>query len=90
MGEIHKNTNTHNEINKTKKQMIRRLHLKKNNEILIGVDVFIYIWSQIPAYKFLSKLIELPIIYQFSNIFYEVLALLLYLKNYRQVARSKK
>ena len=55
-----------------------------NDEILIGIDAFIFIWSKIPKYIILSKLLKLPIIYQFSFIIYEILAFLLYIKNYKQ------
>ena len=82
---IHKDNDTLKSIDKTNKQLIRRLHLEIDNEILVGVDAFIFIWSQIPAYKLLSKIIKLPIIYQIALAVYEFLALLLYLKNYKQV-----
>lgn len=77
-------------INKTQKQLIRRLHLQINNEILIGVDAFIYIWSKIPSYKFISKIIKLPIVYQIAVFFYEILSFLLYLKNYKQIIKISK
>ena len=82
-----KNTN---EINKNSKQLLRRLHVKINDEILVGVDAFIYIWSKIPKYKFLSTLIKLPIFYQLSIILYEILAFLLYLKNFKQIKQLEK
>ena len=77
--------NIKNEINITPKQLARRLHVKNNDELLIGVDAFIFIWSYIPRYKFLSKLLKIPVIYFFANIFYEIIAFLLYLKNYSQI-----
>ena len=73
MGGIHQTHNIIKYINKNPKEIIRRLHLKKNDEILIGVDAFSYIWSQIPKYRFLSFFIKLPIIYHLSKILYEIL-----------------
>ena len=87
---IHQTPNIKKYINKTPKEIIRRLHLKKNDEILIGVDAFVYIWSQIPKYKFLSIFVKLPIIYHLSKILYEILAFLLYLKNYNQIQKLSK
>ena len=72
------------DLPKTRNQILRRIHLQSNDEILVGVDVFIFIWSKIPKYKYLSKLLRLPIIYQIAFISYELLAFLLYLKNYKQ------
>ena len=69
---------------KSKNQLLRRLHIKKNDEILIGVDAFIFIWAEIPKYKILSKLLRFPIIYQIAFIAYEFLAFLLFIKNYKQ------
>ena len=73
-----------NEIKKNRNQLLRRIHLKNNDEILIGIDAFIFIWSKIQRYKFLSKLLKLPIIYQLAFIGYEILAFLLFIKNYKQ------
>ena len=72
------------EINRTYKQLLRRLHVKNNNKIFVGVDAFIIIWSQIPRYKTLAKIIKIPIIYHLAFVTYEILALFLYFKNYSQ------
>ena len=69
---IHSITNLGVQINKSPKQLIRRLHVKKDNKILIGVDAFIYIWSQMPGFVILSRIIKIPIIYQFSKLIYEI------------------
>ena len=87
---IHDNLNSNKEINKTQKQLIRRLHLMINNEIFVGVDAFIYIWSKIPSYKFLSKIVKLPIIYHIAIVLYEIIAFFLYLKNYKQISKINK
>ena len=87
---INKISNLSNEINKSPKELIRRLHVKTDNEILIGVDAFIFIWSQIPSYNFLSKVIKTPIIYSLSFYLYEFISLLLYIKNYNQIRKINK
>ena len=82
--DINKDHTFYTDISKNKNQVIRRLHVKNNNEVLVGIDAFIFIWSMIPRYKFLSNILKLPILYQLSFIGYEVLAFLLLIKNYRQ------
>ena len=82
--DINNDDNFVKEIKKTKNQVLRRIHVKNNDKILIGVDAFIFIWSKLPYYKILSKLLRLPIIYQFAFVFYEILAFLLFIKNYKQ------
>ena len=76
-----------NETFKNKNQILRRLHIKNGNRILIGIDAFIFIWSNIPQYRNLSKLLNLPIVYQLAFIGYEILAFLLFIKNYKQFSR---
>ena len=78
------NSDSTNEILKSKNQILRRIHVKNNNKILIGVDAFIFIWATLPKYRILSKIIKLPVIYQIAFIGYEFLAFLLFIKNYQQ------
>ena len=82
--DISTNDNFAKETSKNKNQLLRRLHVINKDEILIGIDAFIFIWSKIPKYQFLSKILKLPIIYQISFICYETLAFLLFIKNYKQ------
>ena len=46
--------------------------LTKEGNLLVGVDAFAYIWSQIPKYKIASKLINLPLIHTGAKIGYRV------------------
>ena len=87
---INTNDNFINETKKNKNQLLRKIHLKDNEKILIGIDAFIFIWSKIPQYKILSRLLKLPIIYHLSFIVYEILAFLLYIKNYKQFDKYNK
>tara|TARA_B110000014_G_C19956121_1_gene494796 strand:+ start:513 stop:869 length:357 start_codon:yes stop_codon:yes gene_type:complete len=70
---------------KTYKQLLRRLHVIDEETIYIGVKAFIRMWKDIPRYSWLSKVIALPIIYQISFVLYELIALILYIKNYHQL-----
>lgn len=82
--DINTNDDFKKETIKTKNEMLRKIHVKNNDQLLVGIDAFIFIWSRIPKYRFLSKLLKLPIIYELALIGYEFLAFLLYLKNYKQ------
>lgn len=82
--DINSNQDIYKETLKSKNQILRRIHVKNNDIIYVGIDGFIFIWSRIPRYKFLSKLLKLPIIYQFAFVCYEILAFVLFLKNFKQ------
>jgi len=69
---------------KNAKELLRRLHTVKNNKVYSGVDAFIEMWSEIPRYSFLAKIIRKPLIYQVSWFLYEVFALILFYKNKNQ------
>tara|TARA_B100001175_G_scaffold171386_1_gene145418 strand:+ start:1052 stop:1399 length:348 start_codon:yes stop_codon:yes gene_type:complete len=74
-----------NETSKSDKQLLRRLHVKDGEKILEGAEAFLYVWKKIPKYKFLYKFFKLPIIFTLFNFGYEIIALLLYLKNKKQL-----
>ena len=88
--DIHNINNIHNEINKEPKQLIRRLHVFNDGELIVGVDAMIFIWSKIQGYKYLSTWFKIPIIYHMAFISYEIIAFLLYLKNYRHIKTLNK
>jgi len=58
---------------------LKQLHIQfaDNNE-LVGVDAFIYVWNNTRGYRFLAKIIKLPIVYTISKLVYKVIALLLF------------
>ena len=70
-------------LGKSHKEMMRRLHVVDDKTIYSGANAFIVLWSNIPNYKLLSKILNLPIIFQVFNIFYEFIAFLLFIKNNR-------
>ena len=70
---------------KNHKELLRRLHVIKDDKVYSGVRAFIIMWSNIPKYIWVSKIVDLPIIYQFSVVIYEILAFFLFLKNKYQL-----
>ena len=75
------NKNSLKETNLTSKELIRRMHVKKNDRVYRGLDAFVIIWEEIPRYKFLAKFASLPLIYHCGWLIYEFIALLLFYKN---------
>ena len=52
-------TNNYEAINLTSKssaELLRRLHVIENGEVISGAKAFIIIWSKIPKYNFLAKI----------------------------------
>ncbi|MDA9864906.1 DUF393 domain-containing protein [Pelagibacterales bacterium] len=58
---------------------LKALHVQfEDGKELIGVRAFIYVWNNTNGYKWLGKLIGLPIIFQLSQLLYAVIARLLF------------
>ena len=74
---------------KSHKELLRRLHVIKDNKVYSGVEAFAIMWLNIPKYKWLAALVLLPIIYQLSIVLYEVVAFILYLKNRHQLNEKR-
>ena len=83
--EITNNTDAEKETSRNDKELLRRLHVKENGEIIQGAEAFLYVWKKIPKYKFLYKFFKLPIIFNIFKYGYEMIAFFLYLKNKKQL-----
>ena len=83
--DITNNLSVEKEINKTDRELLRRLHVKFDNKVYVGVDAFLLIWKKIPKYKFLYKVFKLPVFYQIFYVLYEIAAVLLFIKNRKQL-----
>ena len=81
-------TNNQDAINLTSKssaELLRRLHVIENGEVISGAKAFIIIWSKIPKYNFLSKLFSINFFFVIFHYVYEVVAYFLFLKNKKQL-----
>ena len=83
--DITKNKEAEIETSKSDKELLRRLHVKEDGKVYIGVDAFLLIWKKIPKYKFLYKFFKLPVVYHLFYLGYEIVAFFLYLKNKKQL-----
>ena len=70
---------------KSQEELLRRLHVIDNGEVIGGAKAFIIIWSKIPKYKFLSKLFSIKPFFIIFHYLYEFVAYFLFLKNKKQL-----
>ena len=71
---------------KDDKALLRRLHIKDGEKVIIGAEAFLLVWKKIPKYKFLYTFFKIPIIFTLFSYFYEIIAFFLYLKNKKQLS----
>ena len=83
--DITDNKNAEKETSKNDKELLRRLHIKENDQVIEGAEAFLYVWKRIPKYKFLYSFFKLPIIFTIFKYVYEIAAYFLYLKNKKQL-----
>ena len=69
---------------KSQKELLRRIHVIDNGNVIGGAKAFVIIWSKIPKYKFLSKLFSIKIFFVIFHYLYEFVAYFLFLKNKNQ------
>tara|TARA_Y100001970_G_C14219291_1_gene851643 strand:- start:2264 stop:2614 length:351 start_codon:yes stop_codon:yes gene_type:complete len=70
---------------KSQKELLRRLHIIDNGEVVGGAKAFVILWSNLPKYRFLAKLFSNRILFFIFNILYEFVAYFLFLKNKNQL-----
>ena len=70
---------------KSQKELLRRLHVIDNGEVIGGAKAFIIIWSKIPKYNFLAKIFSIKPLFVLFHYGYEIVAYFLFLKNKHQL-----
>ena len=70
---------------KTPAQLLRRLHVISDGEVVQGAKAFIIIWSKIPKYRILSKIFSFRPLFFLFHYLYEIVAYFLFLKNKHQL-----
>ena len=83
--DITDNRDAEKETSKNDKELLRRLHIKENDQVIEGAEAFLYVWKKIPKYKFLYSFFKLPIVFTIFKYGYEIVAYFLYLKNKKQL-----
>ena len=75
---------------KSQKELLRRLHVINDGEVIGGAKAFIIIWSKIPKYKILSKIFSIKPLFIIFHYIYEMAAFFLFLKNRKQLNEKTK
>ena len=75
---------------KSKEELLRRLHVIENGEVIGGAKAFIIIWSKIPKYNFLAKILSFKPLFILFHYAYEFVAYFLFLKNKHQLDEKTK
>ena len=87
--DVTNNKQAQKETAKSSAELIRRLHVEQDGKIYQGIDAFLIVWSRLPKYRWLYKLVKTPGIYHASYVAYECLAYILFIKNKGQLANEK-
>ena len=84
------NKEAQNITSKSYKELLRRMHVIQDGKVIDGAESFLIIWKNIPKYNFLYKIFKIKPLFFFLNIFYEIAAYFLFLKNKHLLKKLKK
>lgn len=74
----------------TREEAAKRFHVIADGKLLSGVDAFIALWRALPRWRWLARLIDLPVIRPIAKAVYDhLLAPLLFGMDQRRQRRSK-
>ena len=74
---------------KSYKQLLRRMHVIQDGKVIDGAESFLIIWKNVPKYNFLYKIFKIKPLFFLLNIFYEIAAFFLFIKN-KHLLRDEK
>ncbi len=66
---------------KSYKELLRRMHVLQDDKLIDGAESFLIIWKNVPKYNFLYKIFKIKPLFFLLNIFYEIAAFFLFIKN---------
>ena len=69
----------------------KRLHVQTpEGEMKVGIDAFLALWAQMPIYRYLGRLVAIPVIYHVAVLVYNhILAPLLHWWDKRRIQREE-
>ncbi len=79
--DITNNTEAQKVTSKSYKELLRRMHVIQDGKVIDGAESFLIIWKNVPKYNFLYKIFKNKPLFFLLNIFYEVAAYFLFMKN---------
>ena len=74
---------------KSYKQLLRRMHVIQDGKVIDGAESFLIIWKNVPKYNFLYKIFKIKPLFFLLNIFYEIAAFILFIKNKHLLSDEK-
>ena len=74
---------------KSYKQLLRRMHIIEDGKIIDGAESFLIIWKNVPKYNLLYKIFKIKPLFFLLNIFYEIAAYFLFIKNKHLLSDEK-
>ena len=74
---------------KSYKEILRRMHIIEDGKIIDGAESFLIIWKNVPKYNFLYKIFKIKPLFFLLNIFYEIAAYFLFIKNKHLLSDEK-
>ena len=74
---------------KSYKELLRRMHVIQDGKVIDGAESFLIIWKNVPKYNFLYKIFKSKPLFFLLNIFYEIAAYLLFIKNKHLLSDEK-
>tara|TARA_B100001173_G_scaffold244977_1_gene215073 strand:- start:326 stop:685 length:360 start_codon:yes stop_codon:yes gene_type:complete len=75
---------------KSYKELLRRMHVIQDGKVIDGAESFLIIWKNVPKYNFLYKIFKIKPFFFLLNIFYEIAAYFLFVKNKHLLNDEKK
>ena len=63
------------------KDLLRRMHVIQDGNVINGAESFLIIWKNVPKYNFLYRIFKIKPLFFLLNIFYEIAAYFLFIKN---------
>ena len=75
---------------KSYKELLRRMHVMQNGKVIDGAESFLIIWKNVPKYNFLYRIFKIKPLFFLLNVFYEIAAYFLFLKNKHLLSNEKK
>ena len=75
---------------KSYKDLLRRMHVIQDGKVIDGAESFLIIWKNIPKYNFLYRIFKIKPLFFLLNIFYEIAAFFLFIKNKHLLKNEKK
>ena len=74
---------------KSYKELLRRMHVIQDGKVIDGAESFLIIWKNIPKYNILYKIFRIKPLFVLLNIFYEIAAYFLFIKNKHLLKNEK-